>query len=232
MRLELGRRVRCTDGPCGELADVVVDPADRRITHLVVAPHHRYGAARLVPAALAVPDDGDPGGIALRCTADDLRGLEAIDEFASLRLGEVPLNDPDGDVGVQNVIAEPFLEGSEFAPAAAIDPRVALRYDRIPKGEVEIRRASDVVSVDGHRLGAVDGFLIDGDDAVTHVVLERGHLFGRREVTIPVEAVRRVETDEVSLALTKDEVERLPAARVHRWSEWAARRRPDDVDER
>jgi hypothetical protein len=47
-------------------------------------------------------------------------------------------------------------------------------------------------------------------------VLERGHLWGRREVTIPIGAVARVETDAIDLSLTADEVSALPEVRVQR----------------
>ena len=35
-------------------------------------------------------------------------------------------------------------------------------------------------------IGDVDGFVIDAGEHITHVVLERGHLWGRKEVTIPI----------------------------------------------
>jgi hypothetical protein len=94
-----------------------------------------------------------------------------------------------------------------------------MTYDRIPKGEVEIRRASEVRSRDGQRLGRVDGFLVDGDDQITHVVLERGHLWGRRDVTIPIGSATQVEMDSVTVSLTKDEVAALRAVPVHRWAD-------------
>ena len=58
-------------------------------------------------------------------------------------------------------------------------------YDRVPKGEVEVRRASPVTSADGHHLGHVDGFVVDGEQ-ITHIVLEHGHLWGRRDLTVPI----------------------------------------------
>jgi hypothetical protein len=67
-----------------------------------------------------------------------------------------------------------------------------------------------------HELGEVDGFVVDTDDQITHLVLERGHLWGRREVTIPIGAVARVETDAIALSLTRDKVGALPEARVQR----------------
>jgi len=87
----------------------------------------------------------------------------------------------------------------------------------VPKGEVEVRRSSRVMSADGHYLGDVDGFLLDEDDHITHFVLERGHLWGRREVTVPIGAVDSVESDVVTLELSKDEVGDLPSHKVHRW---------------
>ena len=89
--------------------------------------------------------------------------------------------------------------GAFAGDAVDIDPHLMLSYDRIPMGEVEIRRASSVTSADGHHLGHVDGFVLDSEQQIAHVVLEHGHLWGRREVIIPASAVDRVETDEVAL---------------------------------
>jgi hypothetical protein len=217
VKLELGSPVHCTDGPFGELADVVIDPIARRVTHLVVAPHHRHGLARLVPIDLAVAANNGHAAISLRCTLEHARQLPSVQEFAYLRMGEFPANDPDWDVGIENVLALPYYGYAGFGVEAMdYDPHVSTTYDRVPKGEVEIRRASEVLSSDGDRLGHVDGFLVAGDDQITHVVLERGHLWGRREVTIPISAVTRVETDSVTVRLTKDEVAALPAIPVHR----------------
>ena len=220
MRLEFRRPVHCSDGPFGELTDVVIDPTRRRVTHLVVEPDHRHGLARLVPVERATAGE-DSSTVLLDLTAEELSRLPLVEEFAYLRLGEYPLQDPDWDVGAENVLAHPYYESPGFGLGGVpidVDPHISITYDRIPKGEVEIRRASDVYSSDDHRLGHVDGFLVDSDDRITHVVLERGHLFGRREVTIPIRAVARVATDSVTLSLTKDAVARLPAVRVHRWT--------------
>ena len=53
MRLELDSPVRCADAVYGQLVDLVVDPTQRRITHVVVRPQHQEAAAnRLVPIEL------------------------------------------------------------------------------------------------------------------------------------------------------------------------------------
>jgi hypothetical protein len=49
------------------------------------------------------------------------------------------------------------------------------------------------------------------------IVLERGHLWGRREIVIPASAVERVRTDSITLSLTKEQVGALDVRHVHRW---------------
>jgi sporulation protein YlmC with PRC-barrel domain len=214
MRLELESRVDCTDGTFGKLADVVIDPLSRRVTHLVVEPDEDRWLARLVPVELAEPRDDGGEAVALRSTMEDVRSLPPVHEVAYLRLDGYPIDDPDWDVGIQEVLALPYYAAYDLEPTP-VDYTVF--YDRIPKDEVEIRRASGVYSSDEHRLGNVDGFVVDPDDHITHLVLERGHLWERRDVTIPMAAVERVKTDDVTLNLTKDEVGALPPVAVHRW---------------
>ena len=217
MRLELGTPVRCTDKPYGELADVVVDPISKRVTHLVVRPTDQEALeTRLVPIELAEGGDEAPE-LSLSCTVEEVNALEPVREYAYLRVGESAANDPNWDVGVQDVLASPYYE-ADLAGLGypGYGQELGLIYDRIPKGEVEIRRSSDVYSADEHHLGEVDGFLVDGEAQITHVILERGHLWGRRDVTIPIGAVAKVETDQVTLSLSKDQVGELPSVRVQR----------------
>ena len=214
MRLELGAPVRCTDEELGELADVVIDPITKRVTHLVVQPRHEHGLARLVPVELAESGGEEKPTILLNCTVEEVRRFAPVQEFAYLRLDEFPVDDPDWDVGIMDVLAMPYYE-SGLGPGNYTSD-TGIIYDRVPKGEVEIRRASAVTSADGHHLGHVDGFLVEGDQ-ITHIVLEHGHLWGRREVTIPIGAVTKVETDAVTLGLSKDEVEALDGVSVRRW---------------
>jgi len=195
----------------------VIDPTTRRVTHLVLEPNRRATllGSRLAPVELVDPNTAG-SEIALRCTIEQAGELPPVEEVTYLRLGAFPVEDPDWDVGVSDVLAAPYYGAGELgAPIYPTD--VGLTYDRIPKNEVEIRRASIVTSKDGEDLGEVEAFIVDDEDKVTHFVLERGHLWGRRDVSIPIGAVTKIETDSVTLALTKDQVGALPAVRVHRW---------------
>src|SRR4029453_3152569 len=107
VRLELGSPVNCSDGPFGELADVVIDPTKRRVTHLVVEPHGDHGKSRLVPIELA-SEAGESAAISLGCSLEEAGKLEHVEEYAYIRLGESPDLEPEWDIGVENVLAQPY----------------------------------------------------------------------------------------------------------------------------
>jgi sporulation protein YlmC with PRC-barrel domain len=214
MRLDLGSSVQCTDAAFGELADVIVDPISRRVTHIVVEPHGHNERARIVPIDRARPA-GD--GLALDYSIADVKALEPLHESAYVRAGELVVADPDWDIGIQDVLAFPhYQELDGMGAAIDPDPHVIVAYDRIPKHEVEIRRSSAVISTDGHHLGHVEGFLV-GSGETADIVLERGHLWGRREIVIPAAAVEQVQNDSITLSLTKEQVGELDVRHVHRW---------------
>jgi hypothetical protein len=103
-----------------------------------------------------------------------------------------------GGVGLAGVGLEGLGAGSQ-----------AYARDRVPAGEVEVRRGEHVHATDG-AIGRVQGLVIDpGDHHVTHVLLDEGHLWGQKMVAIPVGAVTSA-GDGVRLSLTKDEVRDLP----------------------
>jgi sporulation protein YlmC with PRC-barrel domain len=75
--------------------------------------------------------------------------------------------------------------------------------------EVEVRRGEHVHATDGH-IGRVQGLVIDANNHhVTHVLLQEGHLWGRKEVAIPIRAVIGVD-DGIQLNITKQQVQDLP----------------------
>jgi hypothetical protein len=192
------------------------------LTHLVVQPEHRHEAAKLVSIDRA---QSTADGVRLDFSAEELKRLEPLQEAAFLRFREFPVADPDWEVGISQMLALPLYPGTDDM-AVTIDPdvRVPWSYDRVPKSEIELRRSSAVTSADGHHLGHVDGFVVE-DDRIAAVVLERGHLWGRREVVIPYGAVERAESDSIVLSLTKDEIGALEGVPCIAGSKWSAHRK-------
>jgi sporulation protein YlmC with PRC-barrel domain len=210
VELRLESRVHTTDGMAGTLADVVIDPAKKSVTHVVVRAGEPDPAARLVPLQLV--RGGNPPGepVSLSCTAEELGRLESVQGYAYLPVDERPAPDAQWDVGVEDVVMMPSYQGADLGVYTAdIEPNVGVTYDRVPKGEVELRRSSAVVSSDGHDLGTVRSVAVDGG-AIAHVAVERGHLWWKRLVPVPIASVTGLETNAVTLGLTKDAFSKLP----------------------
>ena len=211
----IGAEVTCEDGSCGFLRSVVIDPIARAITHLVVEPRHQRYAGHLVPIDLV---DTTANDLRLRCTIGQFEALEDAEEAEFLP-------GAPGQWGYQQnqMLSLPFFgHGMGGMGMAGMgmggmsmggDPR-AVTFDKVPAGEVEIRRGQHVHATDGH-IGRVHGFVVDpGDHQVTHVLLAEGHLWGEKEVAIPIGDVAEVDSDGIRLRLTRDEVRDLPSIAI------------------
>jgi sporulation protein YlmC with PRC-barrel domain len=184
----MGATASCVDGPGGKVSRVIIDPATETVTHLVIEPKHRLGVGRLVPLDLV---DTTGGGLSLRCTVEEFGNLEPAEEaeLAEDVTGGLALN----------------------APMGATSPVPVILQDVVPLGETDVERGEPVHAVDGE-IGRVEGLLVDPDNhRVTHVLLQEGHLWGRKKVSIPVSAVTGVENG-IQLSLTRKQVEDLPPA--------------------
>ena len=53
-----------------------------------------------------------------------------------------------------------------------------------------------------------------GGHQVTHVLLQKGHMPGRKDVAIPISAVTRIGTMLIHLSLTKHQVKDLPPVAI------------------
>jgi len=181
----MGATASCVDGPGGKVSRLIIDPATETVTHLVIEPAHWLGVGRLVPLDLV---DTTTGGIRLRCTVAEFGSLEASQE-AEL------IDDVTGGLNTMSVTP----------------PVPAMVQDVVPLGEADVDRGEPVHALDGE-IGRVQGLLVDPDShRVTHVLLQEGHLWGRKTVSIPASAVTGVENG-IRLSLTKKQVEDLPPA--------------------
>lgn len=197
----IGSKVSCSDGHCGELRRVVIDPVARTLTHLVVEPKHRKTSGHLVPVDLV---DSSAGEIRLRCTLAEFDALEQAEETQLL-----PSLDEDWAAGQEPTLSDPSrirALGYNTGPRPVV-------VDQVPDGEVEVRPGEPVHATDGE-IGKVHGFVIDpSDDRVTHVLLAEGHLWGHKQVAIPISAVVDV-IDGVRINLAKDDVRDLPPVQL------------------
>ncbi len=161
------------------------------------------GAAQIIEGA---------NGVRLDRTVAEINALEPVHRSEYLRLDQRPAEDPGATVGIEETIGMPLYGslGPNGLDAGMepiqFDPHVTVSYDRIPEGTVEIRGASAVTSSDGHHVGHVVGLVLDDRAQILQLVLEHGHLWRKRELAIPIGAIDRIESDEVVLTLSNDQV--------------------------
>jgi hypothetical protein len=207
----MGAAASCADGSCGQVIRTILNPATRTVTHLVIEPSHHPEAGRLVPVELI---EARPGEIRLRCSLAEFETLEPAEEIEL-----VEGIDYGGGYGAPGaVMGYGDVGGSMGVGASASGMGIGMGLghhtptvtrDNVPEGESEVVRHEHVHATDGE-IGRLKGFAVDpADHRVTHVLLREGHLWGRKEVAIPVSAVTSLD-DGIWLNLTKKQVEELP----------------------
>jgi hypothetical protein len=77
----IGADASCTDGACGQVSRIIINPVAREVTHLVIDPRHWHGPGRLVPIDLV---DAETGQIRLRCTLAEFQTLRSAQETESV----------------------------------------------------------------------------------------------------------------------------------------------------
>ncbi len=204
MKLRLGQPVHSLDGPYGVLGDIVVDPKANTVTHLVIEPEHSHRLARLVPVWM-VQSDGQT--LTVQLDARHVRQLQAA-SFADYIAYTEPIDLGDAwDVGTEDMVATAFAEID--AGMWGGDSRVNVVYDRIPRGEVEIRNRSTVHSSDDHGVGHVSGIVTD-DDHVVGVAVRTGIPGRRHDVFVTLSQIASVHNDRIVLLLTRAAIRALP----------------------
>ena len=196
--------VECADGPCGKSVTVIVNPATKKVTYFVVQDTAFLDAEqRMVPVEEVLETTSEL--IRLRCTKEQLAGME---HFVKPRFIEDRLDAPAYWAALGDMYyAEPYA-----TPAMPL----YVETERVPSGEVALHRGDWVETTDGH-VGAVGELVMDPDSRqITHLVLQGGHLWGKREITVPLTAIDRVALDTVYLKLDKQAVEQLPSIALTR----------------
>ena len=196
MEYEIGASVNCTDGSAGRVVALIADPVKRELAHIAVEADRPIGA-RVVPVGLvrAVAD----AGIELGCS---LAELSRLPEFHDVEFipGVFDYGDPAA------TLSWPYYG----VPGTDVPSIV----DRIPPGEVEIRRNDYVHATDG-AVGRVEGLVVDGEGHITHILLQEGHLWARKDVAIPIGSLERIDADGIHVRLSKHELAHLPELGIH-----------------
>lgn len=201
MDLPLNVDVHCTDGRCGRSTYVILNPATGKVTHLVVRERQPSRQERLVPVSWVANTAADV--ILLNHTRQEVAELELFNQTDFVN-ADVPHYAMDPKL----TLLWPYV-----VPAKRV---IDETYQRIPPGELAIRRGTRVRATDGG-VGWVDEFVVDEETGyITHLTMREGHLWGQREVTIPISQIERIDQEAVYLNIDKKAIESLPAIPLRR----------------
>jgi sporulation protein YlmC with PRC-barrel domain len=202
MDIPIHADVFCDSQLCGRSTFVIINPVNEQITHVVVEEKDFPNIEHLVPVDQII--ETSPSTIKLSCNPTGLAGLESFRETDFIDGGQLETAIP---------YQAPYL----VWPYSMYDAMpMPLEHKNIPAGEVAIHRNTPVKAVDG-QVGKVDEFLVNAKtDSITHLVLREGHLWGQKDVTIPVSEIERIADGAVLLKLDKKAIASLPAIPLHR----------------
>jgi sporulation protein YlmC with PRC-barrel domain len=209
MEIPLNAQVECTDGICGNSVYVLVNPISEQITHLVVKAPSLNQTEYMVP--LENVTGTIVGTIQLNCSKAELEKMppfvktEFVDEKVPVYAA---LNGFHG-YGVEGYYYWPYI-----SPEGNV--QVPVEHRQVPPGEMVVHRGARIMATDGY-VGRVDEFMVNPENGhITHLVMREGHLWGQKDVIIPLSAMGEAQDDAVFLKLDKRQIESLPTFPVRR----------------
>ena len=199
MDIPLNVEVFCVDGLCGRSTNIVLKPKTEEVTHLVVKRNQPPHQEILIPVTAVTATT--PDSINLRYARREIADLQP---FVETDYVKVRIPRPDDGIYYMMPYIHPEVE------------TLAVKHKAIPADELAVGRGAWVEATDG-LVGRVDEFLVDPDnDQITHLVLREGHLWGQKDVTIPVSEIERIKENTVRLKIDKHQIETLPATPARR----------------
>jgi sporulation protein YlmC with PRC-barrel domain len=211
MEIPLNAQVECTDGVFGRSVDVLINPVIDQVTHLVVKEDSSPNTEYIVPVDFVTETITDT--IRLRCSKAE---LEKMDPFIKTKF--IAETVPDIRSGFDGM---PGIGSTYYFPYITPDMTVYVPEEsqQVPPGELAVCRGTRVEAMDGF-VGKVDEFVINPkNDHITHLVMREGHLWGKKDVIIPLSAMGDTRGDTVFLKLDKQQIESLPTFPLKR--HWA-----------
>lgn len=210
MNISVHAAVHCTDGNFGHITCLIINPINKKITHFVVSEPSLLGTQHIVPVSFITATTDN--SVTVNC---DRATLSKQPDFVKYEYEPGDADESYYWPMMLTAYPDMYVPGPGYIP---------LEHEQIPLGELAIRRGMDVAAVTkndegektGHvSIGHVDSLVADAATGnITHLTLREGHLWGKRDVTIPVSAIAKISPIEIQLKLTRDEVEALPSVPV------------------
>jgi uncharacterized protein YifN (PemK superfamily) len=207
MEIPLQAQVECTDGICGLSAYVLIDPVIDQVTHVVVR-ETSSNMEYIVPVGVMSTTIVDT--IRLNCSKAELEKMPPFIQTKFVREKVFDYAGYQGGIpGTGLHFYMPYVTSETREPISA-------EYKQIPPGELAVHRGTRVEATDGY-VGKVDEFVVNPENGhITYLVMREGHLWGDKNVIIPISAMEDNGDETVFLNIDKHQIESLPTFAVQR----------------
>jgi len=191
IELPLHADVMCMDGVYGQSIELVIDPEDRQVTHLVVKEFNGEKLERLIPIGMVSGTSAKQ--IQLCINISDTKELDVFCERdVVLQQAETPVHDVQGRYFMIPVTRQFVVESKA-----------------IPGGSLSFDKDTLVQAVDGP-IGKLEKMLVHPQsESITHMVVRSSALVGPRLSNVPISAIENFQGNTVFLNLKKSEVRQL-----------------------
>ena len=208
--IPLDAMVVCVDGECGKSSHIIIERNSQKVTHFVVKTDnflesHRY----LVSTDYVVRTT--PESMALNCTKEE---LAAMPPFTEMRFLNPITNQYEplanfSDEAIASRSTHLMWSDPSMLTDTGVDIfSIPIEEELIPAGEIAIHRGASVEATDGH-IGRIEEFLVDPNRHLTHLVLQKGHLWHKKELTLPISAIAKMDEEYIYLNIDKATVKSL-----------------------
>jgi len=175
---------------------VILDPANFKVTHLVVRPDNgSYLDERLIPIQWV--QQAFPNEIELSVGIKEFEGAERFTETKSTS-------------ELQHLLGYYSFSYSTWPAVPAFNLPLVLNK-KVPKGELALQHETEVLATDGN-VGYLDEFVVSVPNyRILELILRHGHLLGKKDIAVPVTDIDQISDDGIiHLDLDKDTVEQFP----------------------
>jgi sporulation protein YlmC with PRC-barrel domain len=200
--IPINANVQCTDGPCGQCTNVIVNPVNHQVTHFALQDKSLpNNPTRLVPVTKVAGVTQQQ--ITLNCTRADVTNMSPfiVTDFIQ-----------------QSGPGMAYASGEAYHSQYVVNDTAydAVQETTAPGDELSLYSGMQVEATDG-KVGKLDELVLDPQSGeVTHVMMREGHLWGKRDVAIPASDIEFCDDKSVYLKLDKAAVKALPAVKVKR----------------
>ena len=197
MIVPLNVDVHCSDGRYGRSTHIMINSKTRKVTHVVVSRLRARQSGRLVPVRWV--KETTPDLILLNNTRQAIENLDPLvaTDFVQKKFRQFG-NEP------QLTLLWPYIESKKRI--------IAEKRLQIPRDVQAVQKGARVRASDG-LIGRVSEFIVDHHTGhITDLVLREGLPWDKKQVTLPVAEIERIEENTVYLKLNKQAVKKLASS--------------------